>query len=114
MGRIIAVGAIIVIIALIIAGVVIYHRRKNSREKALEHGWALSGDLTAQQEQQILDQNAAAAALFTSLLAPSDDLGGWNPHEITIIGASQKVQIEAWMHTNAKTIAQNRRKGITR
>lgn len=107
MGRVIAIGAIIVTIALIVAWVMVYFRRRRSKETALEHGWAVSGDLNHIQEQALINQNNAAHTLLQHLLEPPR---GFEADSWTILSTSDRARIQTWIGDNAHI----NQKGITR
>lgn len=98
MGKAIIIGLVIVIVALIIAGVTVYYRRRAGKEKALEHGWAIKGDLNRRQEQAIIAELNTADILFRELLAPPGDLTG----DMTLLRMSDRVKVQDWLLKRAR------------
>lgn len=92
--KIIVIGAVAVLVALIIAGVVIYVRNKRSQDKAKEHGWAISGDLNKAQETKLLEHNAAAETIFKGLL----NVDVWRDTlDLTILSTQHKKEVAEWL-----------------
>jgi hypothetical protein len=87
----------VIVIALIVAFVAVYYRRRQGKEAALKHGWASKGDLNARQEQELINQVASADALFRKLLAPSSDLD-----DMTILTRDHRTQVEMWIANQRK------------
>lgn len=99
MGKVIVVGLVIVTLALIIAAVAVYFRRRQSKETALERGWATKGDLNRRQEQQLLAAVSIAESLFRQFLAPPVDLSG----EMTLLTHADRRRAEEWLQEYAST-----------
>lgn len=93
MGKAIVEGLVPIIIVGIIAMVVVYYRRKASKEKALASGWAVKGDLSASQEKEIIAENNKAAIIFRSMLAPTSDWGS----DMTILSNNDRQSAESWI-----------------
>lgn len=106
MGRVIAICITVAVLAGILAWVVVYFRRRQSKETALERGWALKGDLNRSQEQALIRQNNAAKALLEQMLTPLD---GTTAAEWTFLSDRDRERAGQWLANN-KNI---NKKGIT-
>jgi len=96
MGKLIVFFIGITVLAIILAGVVVYFRRKAGQEKAKERGWSAKGDLNSTQERKLIDENKDAEYILRSLLAPPNNLGD----DLTILSGEHKQQIEAWLRSH--------------
>lgn len=106
MGKVIAESLTLVIIAGIIAAVLVYHRRRKSKDAALDRGWAVKGDLNARQEKALIAEVNSAAILFRRLLAPPADLTS----DMTLLRHEDREGVEAWLRRhNASASARMRR-----
>lgn len=112
MGRVIAIGATFVVLALILAFVVIYFRRKASRERSLEKGWAVSGDLNRREEAEIVGQLNLATDLFLQLLGSAASPNLLEPGELTLLSQHHRGQVKDWLHKNATLIAATNKRSI--
>lgn len=93
MGKTLAVGGVIIVLALIAAVVTLILRRVQHREKAAERGWAVKGDLSRTQERQLLTSLDSAQRLLTALAAPPKDLYG----EQTILTTDDRTWVNEWL-----------------
>jgi len=93
MGKIITICILIALIAVIIAGVVVYMRHKQGKETAQEKGWATKGDLNKTQEMALIIENDLAANLLRDLLSPPRSLDG----DISLLSSDHKLAAELWL-----------------
>lgn len=93
MGKVIAICLLIAFIAVIIAGIAVYMRRKQGQEKAQEKGWATKGDLNKDQEAALIKENDLAANLLRDLLTPPRSLDG----DISLLSSDHKLAAELWL-----------------
>jgi hypothetical protein len=110
MGKAIVEAMVPVLIAVIAAVVIIYFRRRQGKEAALDKGWATKGDLNARQERALIAEVELAAALFRQLLAPPTDLVG----EMTFLRYEDRRRVEDWLHNHIASSANNTRRVIKR
>lgn len=101
MGIVIVKSLAVVVALAIIAGVVIYIRRRQSKDTALDRGWAIKGDLNASQEQLLIERHEAAARIFRLLLEQPHSLHQLDQGEVTILARDHKDYIEQWLNGHA-------------
>lgn len=111
MGKAIVVGLTWVVLAIVVSTVVVYFRRRQSKETALEKGWATKGDLNRLQEQKILSENESAEEIFLMLLEPPQNLSF--DEQTSLLGAEHRSAIESWLRSKSQ-YTKTTRKGITR
>lgn len=100
MGKAIVEALVPVLIAVIAASVIIYFRRRQSKETALDKGWAIKGDLNSRQERAIVSQMASAANIFRELLAPPSV----DPFkDITLLRQEDREKVQDWLNQYSNT-----------
>ena len=103
----VVIGVIILVIALLVAGVVIWFRKQRSKEKALEHGWAVSGDLNGAEEHRLLEHLTVAELLFKNLTNVDVLTQSWqNPYDVTILSEKHKREVGLWLQEHDKLTKQ--------
>jgi hypothetical protein len=98
MGRVIVVGAVIVILGLLIAGVVVWFRRQSTKEMAAEKGWAIKGDLSRNQERAILLLLHDAGQILHDLRNPPVDALDY----VSYLSPDDRSKVEQWLQSYEK------------
>ena len=95
MGKALIVSGTIVIV--IIAGyfLIAWWRRQVAKERAAEKGWAIKGDLTKGQEQQLKTHLDTAAAIMLHVVTPATNLHD----ETSLLTPGHRAEVEAWLRT---------------
>lgn len=106
MGKAIVEALVPIVLALIAAWVIIYFRRKQSKEKALDKGWAIKGDLNSRQEKALITEVNTAAVLFRQLLAPPPDWAS----DMTYLRVEDRKAVENWLRQHNTSSGSNMRK----
>ena len=96
MGRVIVIGAVVIIMGFLVVGLVMYLRRQDSKELAAEKGWAIKGDLSKAQEQDLRRRLDQGLELVAGLLTDSDWMNG------TILAEADRAALTAWVQNTTK------------
>lgn len=103
MGKVLAICAVIVIIAVIIASVSIWFRRQSLRSQVIRQGGAIRGDLSRTQERQLTAHLDSAHRLLLRLAQP---LGSLDEIDVdsTILSTEHRRQVTEWIdnYTNLR------------
>lgn len=95
MGKAIVVGITIIMLAVIVATVTIWWRRRDMNQLAAEKGTKLKGDLGPKEERQLLNMLTAADDVFDAIKR-SCDAGGFHVHEISLLTPQLHAMINDW------------------
>lgn len=95
MGKALIVAGVIVIVASIGAGLLMYFRQTAHKEKAADRGWAIKGDLNKHDEQRMINQLISAAQLLRYLATPPAELN--RLEEVNFLTADGRARVEQWL-----------------
>ena len=87
------VGIVIVVLALIAAGLVFWFLRSKSKDNARRHGYAMRGDLNRDEERALMTKLAEAEDIFRNL-GRNDDNNYGDPE---ILRADTRILIGLWL-----------------
>lgn len=93
MGKALVVGGVVVVIAVLVFIGVIWFRRQQAKETAAAKGWALKGDLSRAQEQQLISLLDESNRIMGRISGPVYDLSG----DVTLLSAADRRLIEGWI-----------------
>lgn len=103
MGKVLAICAVVVIIAIIISAVSIWFQRQSLRSQIIRQGGPIRGDLSRTQERQLTAHLDSAHRLMLRLVQPLGSLDAIDV-DSTILSSDHRKQVTEWIdnYTNLR------------
>lgn len=100
MGRVIAIGAIVVILVVVIGLFINWYLKRQERREDKALGRPLKGDLGRKQELELIKENDEAAQYVRKILAPPNSLD----EEFVLLPTKMRTELQQWLrsHENRK------------
>lgn len=107
MGKVALIVGLLLALAVLVVGVVVWWRKQYGRDKARERGWALDGDLNKRQETVLITQLQQAVLIFKSMQESETTVDVWTqPEMLTILSPQHKESVRVWLN-QTKNITKN-------
>lgn len=92
MGRVVAIGAVVVIVAVLLVWLVRWLAKQDERREDKRAGRPVNGDLSARQERELLTENDKAAIILRRIIAPPSTVD-----DITVLPHDLRSDVEQWV-----------------